>query len=236
MFSFHRYTFVRELKSSQGEFLHLIPTDFDADWVHKYPLGMFSLVTSLPKTAEFCPDHFSQPPEARGRDCDDTEAKAKYSTKMLLVTAEFSFSFLFFLCQPFHPMVNLECSRDFRPFLCALYAPVCMEYGRVTLPCRRLCQRAHSECSKLMEMFGVSWPEDMECTRWGNPFFCSASNFTPIQDVLWPVKSRCFKRFPSRFRRVFRQHFLKWGLSSCSCPRKSAGLGEGEISKLSLHK
>ncbi|NXL67798.1 FZD3 protein, partial [Chordeiles acutipennis] len=67
--------------------------------------------------------------------------------------------------QPFHPMVNLECSRDFRPFLCALYAPVCMEYGRVTLPCRRLCQRAYSECSKLMEMFGVSWPEDMECTR-----------------------------------------------------------------------
>ncbi|XP_032646764.1 frizzled-3 isoform X1 [Chelonoidis abingdonii] len=67
--------------------------------------------------------------------------------------------------EPFHPMVNLECSRDFRPFLCALYAPVCMEYGRVTLPCRRLCQRAYTECSKLMEMFGVSWPEDMECSR-----------------------------------------------------------------------
>ncbi|KAM5264135.1 frizzled-3 isoform 2-T2 [Ctenodactylus gundi] len=59
--------------------------------------------------------------------------------------------------EPFHPMVNLDCSRDFRPFLCALYAPICMEYGRVTLPCRRLCQRAYSECSKLMEMFvGVS--------------------------------------------------------------------------------
>ncbi|EPY83724.1 frizzled-3 precursor [Camelus ferus] len=66
---------------------------------------------------------------------------------------------------PFHPMVNLDCSRDFRPFLCALYAPICMEYGRVTLPCRRLCQRAYSECSKLMEMFGVPWPEDMECSR-----------------------------------------------------------------------
>ncbi|KAM4902539.1 frizzled-3 isoform 3-T3 [Sylvia borin] len=52
--------------------------------------------------------------------------------------------------EPFHPMVNLECSRDFRPFLCALYAPVCMEYGRVTLPCRRLCQRAHSEVSLLL--------------------------------------------------------------------------------------
>ncbi|XP_045142769.1 frizzled-3 [Echinops telfairi] len=67
--------------------------------------------------------------------------------------------------EPFHPMVNLDCSRDFRPFLCALYAPICMEYGRVTLPCRRLCQRAYTECSKLMEMFGVPWPEDMECSR-----------------------------------------------------------------------
>uniref|UniRef100_A0A6I8NBB5 Frizzled-3 n=1 Tax=Ornithorhynchus anatinus TaxID=9258 RepID=A0A6I8NBB5_ORNAN len=67
--------------------------------------------------------------------------------------------------EPFHPVVNLECSRDFRPFLCALYAPVCMEYGRVSLPCRRLCQRAFGECAKLMEVFGLSWPEDMECSR-----------------------------------------------------------------------
>ncbi|XP_059688256.1 frizzled-3 isoform X3 [Gavia stellata] len=52
--------------------------------------------------------------------------------------------------EPFHPMVNLECSRDFRPFLCALYAPVCMEYGRVTLPCRRLCQRAYIGVSLLL--------------------------------------------------------------------------------------
>ncbi|XP_076873590.1 frizzled-3a [Brachyhypopomus gauderio] len=67
--------------------------------------------------------------------------------------------------EPFHPMVNLECSSDLRPFLCALYAPVCTEYGRVTLPCRRLCQRARSDCYKLMDIFGVSWPEEMACDR-----------------------------------------------------------------------
>ncbi|KAG8542154.1 hypothetical protein GDO81_027305 [Engystomops pustulosus] len=67
--------------------------------------------------------------------------------------------------EPFHPMVNLECSKDFRPFLCALYAPVCTEYGRVTLPCRRLCQRAYHGCHELMDVFGVSWPEEMECSR-----------------------------------------------------------------------
>ena len=40
-----------------------------------------------------------------------------------------------------------------------------MEYGRVTLPCPRLCQWAYRECLKLMEMFGVPWAEGMECSR-----------------------------------------------------------------------
>ncbi|KAI1895822.1 hypothetical protein AGOR_G00110720 [Albula goreensis] len=67
--------------------------------------------------------------------------------------------------EPFHPMVNLQCSPDLRPFLCALHAPVCAEYGRMSLPCRRLCQRARRDCQKLLDVFGVPWPEDMECSR-----------------------------------------------------------------------
>ncbi|XP_016534983.1 frizzled-3a isoform X1 [Poecilia formosa] len=67
--------------------------------------------------------------------------------------------------EPFHPMVNLQCSPDLRMFLCAIYAPVCTEYGRMTLPCRRLCLQARSDCYKLMDMFGVSWPEEMDCNR-----------------------------------------------------------------------
>lgn len=62
-------------------------------------------------------------------------------------------------------MVNLECSPDLRMFLCALYAPVCVVYGRVSLPCRSLCQRSRDQCHKLMDIFGVSWPEDMDCSR-----------------------------------------------------------------------
>ncbi|XP_074471582.1 frizzled-3a [Sebastes fasciatus] len=67
--------------------------------------------------------------------------------------------------EPFHPMVNLQCSPELRMFLCALYAPVCTEYGRMTLPCRRLCLQAKSDCYKLMDMFGVSWPQEMDCNR-----------------------------------------------------------------------
>lgn len=73
--------------------------------------------------------------------------------------------FLSLSLQPFHPMVNLQCSPELRMFLCALYAPVCTEYGRVTLPCRRICLQAKSDCYKLMDMFGVSWPEEMDCNR-----------------------------------------------------------------------
>uniref|UniRef100_A0A3Q3J243 Frizzled-3 n=1 Tax=Monopterus albus TaxID=43700 RepID=A0A3Q3J243_MONAL len=67
--------------------------------------------------------------------------------------------------EPFHPMVNLVCSADLRMFLCALYAPVCTVYGRVSMPCQSLCQRTKDECHKLMEIFGVAWPDDMECSR-----------------------------------------------------------------------
>ncbi|XP_037646963.1 frizzled-3-like isoform X1 [Sebastes umbrosus] len=67
--------------------------------------------------------------------------------------------------EPFHPMVNLVCSADLRMFLCALYAPICAVYGQVSMPCRSLCQRAKDECHKLMEVFGVAWPDDMECSR-----------------------------------------------------------------------
>lgn len=56
-------------------------------------------------------------------------------------------------------------------FLCALYAPVCTEYGRVTLPCRRLCLQARSDCYKLMDVFGVSWPQEMDCNRLARPPF-----------------------------------------------------------------
>ncbi|XP_068449653.1 frizzled-3-like isoform X2 [Clinocottus analis] len=67
--------------------------------------------------------------------------------------------------EPFHPIVNLVCSVDLRMFLCALYAPVCTVYGQVSMPCRSLCQQAKDECHKLMEVFGLAWPDDMECSR-----------------------------------------------------------------------
>ncbi|KAM9826685.1 frizzled-3b isoform X1 [Syngnathus typhle] len=67
--------------------------------------------------------------------------------------------------EPFHPVVNLVCSPDLRMFLCALYAPVCVVYGHVSLPCRALCWRAKDDCQRLMDIFGLTWPDDIECSR-----------------------------------------------------------------------
>ncbi|XP_053722541.1 frizzled-3-like isoform X3 [Synchiropus splendidus] len=67
--------------------------------------------------------------------------------------------------EPFHPMVNLGCSGDLRMFLCALYAPVCAEYGRLAPPCRSLCAGARDQCRQLMRVFGLTWPDDMDCSR-----------------------------------------------------------------------
>lgn len=74
-------------------------------------------------------------------------------------------------------MVNLQCSPELRMFLCSLYAPVCSEYGRITLPCRRLCLQAKSDCYRLMDMFGVSWPEEMDCNRLSKHSSLSFSGF-----------------------------------------------------------
>ena len=79
-------------------------------------------------------------------------------------------------------MVNLQCSPELRGFLCALYAPVCTEYGRMTLPCRRLCLQAKSDCYKLMDMFGVSWPDEMDCNR--SVYYMYTPGFTSVVSVV----------------------------------------------------
>ena len=48
-------------------------------------------------------------------------------------------------------LVDMKCSEDLKPFLCALYSPVCMEgYHKYLPPCRFLCERARSGCESVM--------------------------------------------------------------------------------------
>ncbi|XP_035764012.1 uncharacterized protein LOC102778311 [Neolamprologus brichardi] len=63
----------------------------------------------------------------------------------------------------FNSMVQTVCSVDIRVFLCRVYAPQC-EAGRAQWPCRSFCEKARRDCEGLMSNFGISWPEELQCS------------------------------------------------------------------------
>ncbi|XP_026040220.1 atrial natriuretic peptide-converting enzyme-like [Astatotilapia calliptera] len=63
----------------------------------------------------------------------------------------------------FNSMVQTVCSVDIRIFLCRVYAPQC-EAGQAQWPCRSFCEKARRDCEGLMSNFGISWPEELQCS------------------------------------------------------------------------
>jgi len=64
----------------------------------------------------------------------------------------------------FWPLVEIQCSRDLRLFLCSMYAPICVPNYQKPLPaCKSLCQRVRHGCEPLMAQYGFAWPERMSC-------------------------------------------------------------------------
>ncbi|XP_031432835.1 uncharacterized protein LOC105901660 isoform X2 [Clupea harengus] len=76
----------------------------------------------------------------------------------------------------FWPLVNIQCSRELKPFLCSLYAPEC-ESGRTRAPCKRTCQAARQGCEPLKRKFGFEWPENFDCERFSEET-CEAVSVT----------------------------------------------------------
>ncbi|XP_028356452.1 frizzled-6 isoform X4 [Physeter macrocephalus] len=65
----------------------------------------------------------------------------------------------------FLPLANLECSPNVETFLCKAFVPTCTEQIDVVPPCRKFCEKVYSDCKKLMDTFGIRWPEELECDR-----------------------------------------------------------------------
>lgn len=63
----------------------------------------------------------------------------------------------------FMPLANLKCSPDAHLFLCQAFVPECIEPARTISPCRELCERVHSDCKADMQVFGLSWPPELQC-------------------------------------------------------------------------
>lgn len=69
--------------------------------------------------------------------------------------------------KPFLTLMNLHCSPDVHTFLCKAFVPACLEQVHVIHPCRNLCEKVYSDCKQLIDTFGITWPEELECSRCG---------------------------------------------------------------------
>nr|XP_016849571.1 PREDICTED: secreted frizzled-related protein 2 isoform X2 [Anolis carolinensis] len=64
------------------------------------------------------------------------------------------------------PLVQKQCHRDTRKFLCSLFAPVCIDDLDETIqPCHSLCQQVKESCAPVMSAFGFPWPDMLDCGR-----------------------------------------------------------------------
>lgn len=65
----------------------------------------------------------------------------------------------------FTPLIKVNCSPDLKFFLCSVYAPLCTILETPIPPCRHLCESARHNCEEIMNNFGFSWPENLECSK-----------------------------------------------------------------------
>ncbi|KAJ8394891.1 hypothetical protein AAFF_G00042460 [Aldrovandia affinis] len=61
------------------------------------------------------------------------------------------------------PLLARECHPDARVFLCALFAPICLD--RFISPCRSLCESVRDSCAPIMSCYGYPWPAILSCDQ-----------------------------------------------------------------------
>lgn len=72
----------------------------------------------------------------------------------------------------FSLFASVNCNVHFKTFLCAMYAPVCTVLNHAIPPCRSLCTHSKAGCEELMQIFGVPWPEEFECSKFPERGLC----------------------------------------------------------------
>ena len=98
----------------------------------------------------------------------------------------------------FFPLVQVNCSPYLKRFLCAMYTPKCSPNQAQHKPCRSLCENAKAGCLPIMETFGFSWPDSLDCNdlseeegcytgEIGNPVFdCHLAKFLfSVDKFVW---------------------------------------------------
>jgi hypothetical protein len=66
----------------------------------------------------------------------------------------------------FYPLVEVNCYKHLKFFLCAMYTPICQEnYELSIMPCQEVCIEAKKLCSPLMISHGFQWPDTLNCDQ-----------------------------------------------------------------------
>ncbi|XP_026878505.2 secreted frizzled-related protein 3 [Electrophorus electricus] len=67
--------------------------------------------------------------------------------------------------EQFEELLTIQCSRDLRFFLCAMYAPICtIDFQHDPIkPCKSVCERAKMGCEPVMKKYNHAWPESLAC-------------------------------------------------------------------------
>uniref|UniRef100_A0A0N5BYJ6 Frizzled-8 n=1 Tax=Strongyloides papillosus TaxID=174720 RepID=A0A0N5BYJ6_STREA len=65
----------------------------------------------------------------------------------------------------FYPLVEVNCYKHLKFFLCSMYTPICQEnYEKSIMPCREVCLEAKKNCAPLMRQYGFNWPTSLSCS------------------------------------------------------------------------
>ncbi|CEF63083.1 Frizzled-5 [Strongyloides ratti] len=65
----------------------------------------------------------------------------------------------------FYPLVEVNCYKHLKFFLCSMYTPICQEnYEKSIMPCREVCLEAKKNCAPLMRQYGFNWPASLSCS------------------------------------------------------------------------
>uniref|UniRef100_H3CS14 Frizzled-6 n=1 Tax=Tetraodon nigroviridis TaxID=99883 RepID=H3CS14_TETNG len=80
--------------------------------------------------------------------------------------------------KPFMPLIKLRCSPGVHHFLCQAFFPACFE-NVGSRPCREECKTVLSDCKDNIQVFGISWPPELQCDNRLDPCFLTRDDTTP---------------------------------------------------------
>jgi len=98
----------------------------------------------------------------------------------------------------FVPLLSRRCHPHLQPFLCSLFAPVCLSVEESMVsgpipPCRALCESVRLHCLPVLTNHFFSWPTMLNCSQFTDEHPCININISPNVTDPTPTPSSKWK-------------------------------------------